>query len=97
MDPGKLIASFNHYLALEGKPISRAIAEQRMLEKLRRSLTEDIAPLLPAGIQFNDDDAVDAFNNVWMELVTRFKGESWKLSEQVIDELRKERVPNLLQ
>lgn len=27
MDPGKLIACFEHYLALEGKPISRAVAE----------------------------------------------------------------------
>ncbi len=96
MDPGKLVACFEHYLALEDKPISRAIAEQRMLEKLRRSLTEDIAPLLPAGVQFNDDDAMDAFNNVWIELVARIKGDPWKLSEKVIDELRKGKMPNLL-
>ena len=96
MDPDKLIACFVYYLSLEGKPISRANAEQRMLEKLRRSLTEDIAPLLPAGVQFNDDDAVDAFNNIWIELVARIKGAPWKLSEQVIDELRKEKMLNLL-
>jgi len=40
-------------LCKEGKPISRAVAEQRLSEKLDRNLTEDIAPLLPAGIQFN--------------------------------------------
>jgi len=96
MDPDKLIACFEHYLALEGKPISRAIAERRMLEKLRRSLTEDIAPLLPAGVQFNDDDAMDAFNNIWIELVARIKGDPWKLSEKVIDELRNGKMPNLL-
>ena len=96
MDPDKLIACFEHYLALEGKPISRAIAERRMLEKLRRSLTEDIAPLLPAGVEFNDDDAMDAFNNIWIELVARIKGDPWKLSEQVIDELRKGTMSNLL-
>ena len=96
MDSDKLIACFNHYLSLEGKPISRAVAEQRMLEKLQRNLTEDIAPLLPAGIRFDDNDAMDAFNNVWTELVTRIKGDPWKLSEQVIDELRKERMPKLL-
>lgn len=67
-----------------------------MLEKLRRSLTEDIAPLLPAGVQFNDDDAMVAFNNVWTELVARIKGDPWKLSGQVIDKLRKEKMPNLL-
>ena len=96
MDPDKLIACFNHYLSLEGKPISRAMAEQRMLEKLQRNLTEDIAPLLPAGIRFDDNDAMDAFNNVWTELIARIKGDPWKLSEQVIDELRKERMPKLL-
>ncbi len=96
MDPDKLIACFEHYLVLEGKPISRAVAEQRMLEKLNRSLSEDIAPLLPAGIRFNDDDAMGAFNHVWTELVARIKGEPWKLSEQVINELRNGKMPNLL-
>ena len=96
MDTGKLIACFEHYLALEGTPISRAIAEQRMLEKLGRSLTEDIAPLLPAGVQFNDGDAMNAFKNVWIELVARIKGDPWKLSEQVIDELRNGKLPDLL-
>lgn len=96
MDSNKLIACFEHYLALEGTPITRAVAEQRMLEKLRRSLTEDIAPLLPAGVQFNDDDAMNAFKNVWTELVARIKGDPWKLSEQVIDELRNGKMPDLL-
>ena len=54
LDPGKLIACLEHYLALEGHPISRAVAEQRMLQKLTRDLTEDIDPLLPAGVQFTD-------------------------------------------
>ena len=44
LDRDKLIDCFEHYLALEGKPIMRAVAEQRMLEKLTRSLIEDIAP-----------------------------------------------------
>lgn len=96
MDPDKLIACFEHYLALEGMSITRANAEQRMLEKLRRSLTDDIAPLLPAGIRFDDDAAMDAFNHVWRELIVRIKGEPWKLSEQVIDELRNGEMPNLL-
>ncbi|MCP4766715.1 MAG: hypothetical protein GY875_10635 [Gammaproteobacteria bacterium] len=96
MDPDKLIACFEYYLSMEGKPISRAIAEQRMLEKLKRSLTEDVAPLLPVGIQFNEDDALDAFNYVWTELVALIKGDPWKLSGQVIDELRNGKMPNLL-
>jgi predicted nucleotidyltransferase component of viral defense system len=88
MDPDKLIACFDHYLALEGKPITRAIAEQRMLEKLTRSLTEDIAPLLPAGIRFNDDDALQAFERVWTVLITRIKGDAWKLTGTALEELR---------
>ena len=97
MDPDKLIACFEHYLLLEGKQISRAIAERRMLEKLSKSLTEDITPLLSAGIRFNNDDAMNAFNNVWAKLVTRIPGDPWKLSSQVIDELRNGKMPNLLQ
>jgi hypothetical protein len=51
-----------------------------MLEKLRRSLADDIAPLLPAGIQFHDKATLDAFNHVWTELITQIKGDPWKLS-----------------
>jgi predicted nucleotidyltransferase component of viral defense system len=95
MDPDKLIACFDHYLALEGKPISRAIAEQRMLEKLTRSLIEDIAPLLPAGVRFNDADALHAYERVWKELITRIKGDAWKLTDKAIEELREKKYPTL--
>ena len=96
MDPDKLIACFDHYLALEGQAITRAMAEQRMLEKLTRSLTEDIGPLLPAGIRFNDDDAMQAFERVWTELITRIKGDAWKLTDKVLEELREKKYPGLL-
>jgi predicted nucleotidyltransferase component of viral defense system len=96
LDPDKLIACFDHYLALEGRPITRAVAEQRMLEKLTRSLTEDIAPLLPTGVRFNDDDAMRAFERVWKELIARVRGDAWKLTDKVLDELRKKKYPNLL-
>lgn len=96
MDAEKLVACFDHYLALEGKPITRAIAEQRMLEKLTRSLIEDIAPLLPAGVRFNDEDAITAFNLVWADLVSRLKGEPWKSTDAVVEELRNKKYPGLL-
>ena len=96
MDPDKLIACFDHYLALEGQAITRAMAEQRMLEKLTRSLTEDIGPLLPAGVRFNDDDAMQAFERVWTELITRIKGDAWKLTDKVLEELRAKKYPGLL-
>ena len=94
--PDKVIACFDHYLALEGNPITRAIAEQRMLEKLIRSLTEDITPLLPAGIRFEEADAIHAFERVWIELIARMGGEGWKLAEPVLEELRVKRFPGLL-
>lgn len=96
LDPDKLITCFDHYLALEGNPITRAVAEQRMLEKLTRSLTEDIAPLLPAGIRFNEDDALHAFEQVWTELIARIKGEPWKLTDKVLEEMRIKNHPGLL-
>ena len=97
IDRDKLIGCFEHYLALEGKPISRAVAEQRMLEKMARSLTEDIAPLLPAGVDYRDNDAIAAFERVWRDLIVRIKGDSWKLSEKAIEEIRTTMIPGFLQ
>jgi predicted nucleotidyltransferase component of viral defense system len=94
--PQKVIACFDHYLALEGKPITRAMAEQRMLEKLTRSLTEDVAPTLPAGVRWTNEDAIRAFERVWTELIARISGDTWKLSDAVIEELRTKRYPALL-
>jgi predicted nucleotidyltransferase component of viral defense system len=96
LDPDKLIACFDHYMALDGNAITRAVAEQRMLEKLTRSLTEDIAPLLPAGIRYNDDDAMQAFERVWTDLIVRIKGDAWKLTDKVLEELRMKKYPGLL-
>jgi predicted nucleotidyltransferase component of viral defense system len=96
LDPEKVIACFDHYLALEGKPIRRAMAEQRMLEKLTRSLTEDVAPMLPASVRWSDADAIQAFERVWTELIARIGGDRWKLADAVIEELRAKRYPALL-
>jgi predicted nucleotidyltransferase component of viral defense system len=96
VDMDKLVASFDHYLALEGKAITRANAEQRMLEKLTRSLTEDIVPLLPAGVRFDEADALRAFERVWTELVARLKGDSWKSTDEVVAALRENSYPTLL-
>lgn len=96
LDADRVIAAFDHYLAQEETVITRAHAEQRMLEKLTRSLIEDIAPLLPAGVRFNDDDALRAFERVWRELIARIKGDPWKLTEKAIEELRAGKYPKLL-
>ena len=96
LDADRLVASFEHYLSLEGVSITRAVAEQRMLEKLTRSLTEDIAPLLPAGVHFSHGDAVEAFGRIWNDLVVRLKGDAWKLTDKVVAELQTNGYPTLL-
>ena len=96
LEPGKVIECFQHYLALQGESISRAEAEERMLKKLEKSLTEDIAPLLPTGVSFTDEDALVAFGNVWSGFITKITGDPWKLTEKVVGEIRSKRLPNLL-
>lgn len=96
LDADRVVAAFHHYLAQEETVITRAHAEQRMLEKLSRSLVEDIAPLLPAGVRFNDDDALRAFERVWHELIARIEGEPWKLTPKAVEELRAGKYPTLL-
>lgn len=96
LDCDRLLACFQHYLALEERPISRAKAEELMLTKLNQSLSEDIAPLLPAGVTFTDDDAIAAFGRVWGELIQRMPGGPWNSSQAVIDEIRKTKIPALL-
>ena len=96
LDCDRVIACFQHYLTQEGHSISRANAEERMLKKLNQSLTEDIAPLLPAGVSFTDEDAIVAFGKVWGGLIQRIPGEPWKSSKTVIEAIRKEKIPNLL-
>lgn len=97
LDPDRVVACFQHYLMLEENPISRANAEERMLKKLNRSLTEDIAPLLPAGVTFDEDAALTAFGRIWGELIEHIPGDPWKSSEKVIEALRKSAIPKLLE
>jgi hypothetical protein len=59
-------------------------------------LTEDVTPLLPSGVRFDDADAVKAFGRVWGELVSRLSGDPWKSSHSVIETIRKTTIPDLL-
>ena len=74
MNAGQVIAAFDHYLAHEGHQITRANAEERMLSKLTRSLTDDIAPLLAADVVYGDAEAQAAFERVWFHLIARLTG-----------------------
>ena len=95
LDRDKVVTCLNHYLALEDHSISRAEAEERMLKKLTRSLTEDIEPLLPVGVRFDEAVAIDAFNEVWSTLIARLRGDAWRLTADVVAQLRT-KYPRLL-
>ena len=96
LDGLKVIECFNFYLGLEECLISRANAEERMLKKLNHSLVEDIAPLLPPGVVFDDASAIAAFGRIWGELIVRIPGDPWKSSDGVIKAIRKSQIPALL-
>lgn len=96
MDPDQVIAAFRHYLGLEGVTITRAQAEERMLRRLVASLTDDIGPMLPAGVRFEVSDAIEAFENIWVELIARLPGDGWKMTAKVMEELREKKFPHLL-
>jgi predicted nucleotidyltransferase component of viral defense system len=97
LDATTVLAAFEHYVARDGTAISRANAEERMLGKLTRSLTEDIAPLLAPGTVYGEAEALDAFERIWFDLVARLKGEPWIKSAAVINEFRATSLPGLLQ
>ena len=67
-----------------------------MLDKLTRSLTDDIKPMLAADVVYGDDDALEAFERVWFGLIAGLNGEAWHKSEEVIDEFRLTSIPSLL-
>jgi len=92
MDLDQVVACLDHYLAVEAHPISRAEAEERMLKKLTRSLTEDIEPLLPVGVRFDQAVAIEAFNGVWRQLICRLRGEAWRSSSDVIAQLQRKYI-----
>ncbi|MEZ6069484.1 MAG: nucleotidyl transferase AbiEii/AbiGii toxin family protein [Pirellulales bacterium] len=96
LDCDRVVAAFQFYLDQQGGAISRANAEQRMLGKLRKSLTDDIDPLLPPHVDYPEAQAVAAFGEVWNKLIARLPGDPWRSSGKVIDAVRSSSLPDLL-
>ena len=67
-----------------------------MLDKLTRSLTDDINRCSRQTSPIGDDDALEAFARVWYGLIVGLNGEAWHKSEEVIDEFRVTSIPSLL-
>jgi hypothetical protein len=40
--------------------------------------------------------AIEAFGKVWSQLTVRIKGDSWKMTDRAVQELRQKRYPKLL-
>ena len=96
LDPMGIVSGLEYYLAQQGLAINRANAEERMLKKLTRSLVEDIQPLLPPAVNFDEGEALQAFERVWRELIARIKGEPWRSTEMALTALRAAKYPTLL-
>ena len=62
----------------------------------QRCPSEDFEPLLPAGVRFNDDVAIQAFERVWTGLIARIPGDAWKLTDKVLEELWTKKYSGLL-
>ena len=77
--------------------LSNILERLDRLEQENRSLTEDIAPLLPTGATFSDDEAIPAFERIWFELISRIKGDPWKLSLRTIEKVQRVKFPTFLQ
>jgi predicted nucleotidyltransferase component of viral defense system len=96
LDRERVVAAFEFHRKQQETTISRANAEERMLRKLRKSLTDDLTPLLPAHVEYSASRAIAAFGAVWTELIGRLPGEPWKRSAAVIEALRESGLPDLL-
>lgn len=71
-----------------GITVSRAMAEERMLDKIRKGILGNIPEFLPKHASFDERDALKGFERVWRQLVIHLPGSPWKLTEQTLDELR---------
>ena len=47
-----------------------------------------VEPLLPVGVRFDQAVAIEAFNDVWSTLIARLRGDAWKLTAEVVAQLR---------
>jgi hypothetical protein len=47
------------------------------------------------GVRFDEAVAIDAFNDVWSTLIARLRGDAWRLTADVVAQLRT-KYPSLL-
>ena len=80
LDTDRVVEMFGRYLALSGRAISRAQAQQRMFAKLANPhFMFDVRPLLPAARAetLTEESTAEAFRRVFMTLVDQLPGDPW--------------------
>ena len=80
LDTDRIVEMFGRYLALSGRTISRAQAQERMFAKLANPrLLLDVRPLLPAARAetLTEEATADVFRRVFVRLIDRLPGEPW--------------------
>ncbi len=81
LDTDRVVEMFGRYLALSGRAISRAQAQERMFAKLANPhFMFDVRPLLPAAQAeiLTEESTAEAFRRVFMTLVDQLPGEPWR-------------------
>lgn len=89
IDTERIVSLFGRYLAAEQQSISRAVAEERMFEKLARpEFVEDIRPLLAPdeGAALTHEWVRAAFSDVFGRLIERLPGERWARTEAMAEQ-----------
>ena len=92
MDIGRVMqaCTFYHAQRRARTPLTRAVAEQRSLDKLDRpnnpqgNLTSEMQHLLCQGEHYTQDDALTTLAYVYRDLLPKLSGKPWKSAPDVI-------------
>lgn len=95
LDTARVVACLGKYLDASGLTISRAQAEERMLNKLKsKPFMADVRPLLSAdeAEKFDEDAARASFKSVFVQFIKKFRGEPWARTREFAE---REKMPEL--
>ena len=92
MDIGRVMqaCTFYHNQRRARTPLTRAVAEQRLLDKLGRrnhppvNSTADARLLLRQGARYTEDDALTTLAYVYSDLLPELAGQPWKSAPDVL-------------
>lgn len=86
LDNRVILTCFQHYLGDTAPSFTRANVEEILLKKLAKNFIDDIRPLLPAQVNYGQDQALQAFKTLWLQLVVNLPGDPWKNTARAINQ-----------